>query len=96
MKQLIYICSNPEDGASTLSISAILKALYTLGVRSLMVEGGARVIDSFFCAKAPSEDSVVDTLIVTVAPTFIGDGGVGYGQGLGDKVRCVMVYPGAS
>lgn len=49
------------------------------------------MIDSFFCAKTPSEDSVVDTLIVTVAPTFIGDGGVGYGQGLGDKVRCVMV-----
>lgn len=47
-----------------------------------MVEGGARVIDSFFCAAGPSGNSVVDSLIVTVAPTFLGSEGVGYGQDL--------------
>jgi 2,5-diamino-6-(ribosylamino)-4(3H)-pyrimidinone 5'-phosphate reductase len=40
-----------------------------------MVEGGARVIRSFFAASASS--SLVDSIIVTVAPIFVGDG-VGY------------------
>lgn len=38
-----------------------------------MVEGGAQIIKSFF--NAPG---VVDNLIITVAPTLVGDHGVGY------------------
>lgn len=43
-----------------------------------MVEGGARIIQSFLS----SNPSVVDTIIVTTAPGFIGRNGVGYGEQL--------------
>lgn len=53
-----------------------LRALYTLGLDSLMVEGGARVLASFLRAR------LVDQAVVTVAPLWVGglpalDGGVG-------------------
>ncbi|KAF9469785.1 dihydrofolate reductase-like domain-containing protein [Collybia nuda] len=76
-----------DEGVSTLPIPTILEALYASGIHSVMVEGGARVIGSFFSAKTPSGDSIVDSLIVTVAPTFVGEDGVGYGQELGKKTQ---------
>lgn len=45
-----------------------------------MVEGGARVIQSFL-AEAENSD-IMDTVVVTVAPTLVGESGVGYGQSL--------------
>jgi len=69
----------PADSeGSRLSVSAILSSLRERGVRTLMVEGGARIIGSFF-----KEDSAIDTIIVTVAPTFVGANGVGYAFELG-------------
>ena len=59
---------------SHLSLPVILKSLNDLGIRSLMVEGGARIIGSFFA----SPEKIVDTLIITVAPIFVGSNGVGY------------------
>ena len=62
-----------------LNLNSVLHQLRVLGIRSLMVEGGAGVINSFLSAR--SEDTqkpLVDTVIVTVAPVFIGNG-VGYG-----------------
>lgn len=40
-----------------------------------MIEGGSKVLSSFLHA-APRADgsAIVDTVVVTVAPTFIGDG----------------------
>lgn len=55
-----------------LSIPAVLQSLRDRDVRSLMVEGGAAIIASFFSA------CVVDTLIITTAPTLVGDNGLGY------------------
>ncbi|KAI4521207.1 bacterial bifunctional deaminase-reductase [Schizophyllum commune Loenen D] len=69
-------------GSGTLSIQALLKTLHERGVHSLMVEGGASVIRSFLDA---SQGGVVDTIIVTVAPTFVGEDGVGYGVKLGES-----------
>ncbi|GLB35808.1 putative ribD C-terminal domain [Lyophyllum shimeji] len=66
-----------EEGGR-LSIDTILHALRHRGIRTLMVEGGARIISSFM-AESPSNRSVVDSLIITVAPTFVGTEGVGYG-----------------
>lgn len=37
-----------------------------------MVEGGARIISSFLA------EGTIDALIITIAPVFIGDAGVGY------------------
>jgi 2,5-diamino-6-(ribosylamino)-4(3H)-pyrimidinone 5'-phosphate reductase len=46
-----------------------------------MVEGGARVIASFF-----AEPRCIDTLIITTAPLLVGGDGVGY------DVRLSEVY----
>ena len=89
-----------------IGVEDLLTALRELGVRSLMVEGGARVIRSFLEAartqpaaqkehilgrgspRGTGAAKIVDALVVTVAPTIVGEAGVGYGSGLHpDKVR---------
>ncbi|KAF8560125.1 bacterial bifunctional deaminase-reductase [Imleria badia] len=74
-----------------LSIPCFLRKLYECDIRSVMVEGGASVINTFINQASQShgsgESPVVDTLIVTVAPTIVGDDGVGYTAGVsGDKL----------
>jgi riboflavin-specific deaminase-like protein len=54
-----------EDGVD---LAAALAELRTMGVETLLVEGGGRVITSVL------EAGVVDRLIVGVAPTIIGQG----------------------
>jgi len=54
------------------NVPALVNHLASLGISSLMVEGGAQIIRSFL------ESSIVDNLIITVAPTFIGKDGVSY------------------
>jgi GTP cyclohydrolase II len=49
-------------------LASALRALRALGVGSLLVEGGARVITSFFAEK------LVDRLVVGIAPTIMGAG----------------------
>ena len=48
-----------------------------------MVEGGARVISSFL------HSGFVDSLVITIAPTMVGEGGIGYG--IKELVRKVSV-----
>ena len=55
-------------GADGVDIGSVLRDLCTVGVRSLLVEGGARVITAMLAA------GLVDRLIVAVAPTIIGAG----------------------
>lgn len=49
-------------------LASALRTLRALGVGSLLVEGGARVITSFFAEK------LVDRLVVGIAPTIMGAG----------------------
>ncbi|KAK4454309.1 riboflavin biosynthesis protein RibD domain-protein [Podospora aff. communis PSN243] len=51
----------------------VLGAIAREGFESVMVEGGGEVINSLL--KAP-ENELVDSVIVTVAPTWLGKGGV--------------------
>jgi 2,5-diamino-6-(ribosylamino)-4(3H)-pyrimidinone 5'-phosphate reductase len=53
---------------------AILAALAAEGVRSVMIEGGAAVISELL---NPEYTDFIDSLIVTVAPTFLGKKGLG-------------------
>jgi 3,4-dihydroxy 2-butanone 4-phosphate synthase/GTP cyclohydrolase II len=53
-------------GPSGVDLEAVLKDLRVGGVRSLLVEGGARVITAMLAA------GVADRLIVAVAPTIVG------------------------
>ena len=57
-----------EAGPRGVDVAGALRALRALGVRSLLVEGGARVITSFFAEK------LVDRLVVGIAPTILGAG----------------------
>ena len=55
-------------GPSGVDLESVLKDLRVDGVRSLLVEGGARVITAMLAA------GVADRLIVAVAPTIVGSG----------------------
>ncbi|MDQ3994849.1 MAG: GTP cyclohydrolase II [Actinomycetota bacterium] len=57
-----------ESGPRGVALTSALATLRELGVRSLLVEGGARVITSFLA------DKLVDRLVVGIAPTIIGAG----------------------
>lgn len=57
-----------QAGPRGVDLPGALATLRALGVRSLLVEGGARVITSFFGEK------LADRLVVGIAPTIIGAG----------------------
>jgi GTP cyclohydrolase II len=57
-----------EAGPRGVALASALRTLRALGVSSLLVEGGARVITSFFVEK------LVDRLVVGIAPTIMGTG----------------------
>lgn len=59
-------------------------------VNTLMVEGGARVIASFLAENAAR--GIIDSIIVTVAPTLVGGEGVGYRVDLEQVLRCMYLY----
>ncbi|OJA10317.1 hypothetical protein AZE42_05183 [Rhizopogon vesiculosus] len=64
-------------------IPDLLESLYNYGIKTLMVEGGAAVVGSFLAESARAKpNTIIDTLIITIAPTLVGDEGVGYGKGL--------------
>ena len=56
------------EGPDGIDLAAALKTLHQRGVRSLLIEGGARVITSALAA------GLVDRVIVGIAPTIIGAG----------------------
>ena len=58
----------PADAGGRVDLRALLSELYSLGVRSLMVEGGAALITSFLCER------LVDRLVVCIAPKILGRG----------------------
>ncbi len=60
----IYQCTQTKDGF--LDLGEILHTLYARGIKRLMVEGGASVIQSFL------SEGLADLAILTVAPIFVG------------------------
>ena len=53
---------------------AILRSLASEGIKSVMIEGGGTVLSELL---NPEYTEFVDSIIVTVAPTYLGSGGVG-------------------
>ncbi|EAW13315.1 RibD family protein [Aspergillus clavatus NRRL 1] len=53
---------------------AILRALASEGIKSVMIEGGGTVLSELL---NPEYAEFIDSMIVTVAPTYLGRGGVG-------------------
>ena len=62
------VLSLPEDTEGRVDLSALLVELRAWDVSSVMVEGGAALITSFFC------DRLVDRLAVCIAPKILGSG----------------------
>ncbi len=62
--RVLRLPARESDGL--VDLRALMAALYEDGVRSLMVEGGARVITELLEAR------FVDHIVVTVAPTLVG------------------------
>lgn len=54
------------DGTGQVDLRALLARLKSLGIASLLVEGGAQVITSFLSAH------LVDQVVITIAPLLIG------------------------
>lgn len=52
----------------------VLAELQKLGIKSLMVEGGAQVINDLL--RLQEQERFVDSLIVTIGPVFLGLAGV--------------------
>ena len=57
-----------EDGF--LDLNMILNALFEKGIKSIMVEGGAKILESF------AQSNLVDCLCVTISPKILGKGGL--------------------
>lgn len=56
-----------------ISWSSVFRLLHAKGIRSVMVEGGSTIINNLL---QEQEASSVDSVIVTIAPTWLGQGGV--------------------
>jgi len=59
-----------SDSDGSISWIAILHALRQRGINSVMIEGGATIINELL-----SRPDLVDSVIITIAPTFLGQGG---------------------
>jgi diaminohydroxyphosphoribosylaminopyrimidine deaminase/5-amino-6-(5-phosphoribosylamino)uracil reductase len=69
----------PADAVGRVDLRALLSELHSLGVRSVMVEGGAALITSLLCER------LVDRLAVCIAPKILGRGIEAVGDlGIGD------------
>jgi 2,5-diamino-6-(ribosylamino)-4(3H)-pyrimidinone 5'-phosphate reductase len=53
-------------------MKAAMVLLHHLGIRRVMIEGGARVIQELLTMSTP----IVDLLIVTIAPVYVGEQGI--------------------
>jgi 2,5-diamino-6-(ribosylamino)-4(3H)-pyrimidinone 5'-phosphate reductase len=63
----------PSTSVSSMPWPEILDALRSHGIKNIMVEGGGFVINDLL---SPENFKLVDSVIVTIAPTWLGKGGV--------------------
>jgi 2,5-diamino-6-(ribosylamino)-4(3H)-pyrimidinone 5'-phosphate reductase len=69
--RILVVASEDEGGG--IAWRKILELLVKEGVRSIMVEGGGAVINNLL---SPENLDLVDSVIVTIAPVWLGKGGV--------------------
>jgi riboflavin biosynthesis pyrimidine reductase len=56
----------PADGDGRVELRSLAKRLLGEGIRSLMVEGGTRIITAFLAAR------LVDRIVITLTPYMVG------------------------
>ncbi|MCJ1449906.1 2,5-diamino-6-(ribosylamino)-4(3H)-pyrimidinone 5'-phosphate reductase [Mycoblastus sanguinarius] len=69
-----YLGLTEFDQKWRLRWEAILKALAAEGIKSVMIEGGGMVINDLL---QPENANFISSVVITVAPTYLGKGGVG-------------------
>ena len=69
-----YLGLTEFDKKWRLRWEAILKALAAEGVKSIMIEGGGMIINDLL---QPDNAGFISSVVVTIAPTYLGKGGVG-------------------
>ncbi|KAF2257574.1 5-amino-6-uracil reductase-like protein [Lojkania enalia] len=69
----IVLSSDTVSSISAIPWSSILTMLQNEGIKSVMIEGGGAVINNLL---HPRNISLVNTVIVTIVPTWLGKGGV--------------------
>ncbi|KAI9820320.1 MAG: 2,5-diamino-6-(ribosylamino)-4(3H)-pyrimidinone 5'-phosphate reductase [Pycnora praestabilis] len=62
-----------DDNGGRMDWLNILKTIKELGCNSVMIEGGGRIINDLL---KPENSDKVHSVIVTIAPTYLGQGGV--------------------
>ncbi|KAF2456942.1 dihydrofolate reductase-like domain-containing protein [Lineolata rhizophorae] len=72
-KYLTLSSQSTDTGVSIFSWETIRDALANEGIRSIMIEGGGGVINALL---EPVNAALVKSVIVTIAPTWLGQGGV--------------------
>ncbi|EYE95598.1 RibD family protein [Aspergillus ruber CBS 135680] len=66
--------TTPEsETGRDLDWTALLRTLKKEGFNSVMIEGGSGVINTLL---EPSSQALIDSVIITIAPTWLGQGGV--------------------
>jgi riboflavin biosynthesis pyrimidine reductase len=61
--EVVFVAANPDGGVDLLDVFARLRAR---GIRSVFVEGGAKIITSILAA------DLADQVVLTIAPHFLG------------------------
>jgi riboflavin-specific deaminase-like protein len=79
----------PPDARGGVDLRTLLAALHARGVRSLMVEGGARLITSLLRA------GLVDRVVVCIAPKILGEGISAVGDLGIDRLSDALALEGA-
>jgi 2,5-diamino-6-(ribosylamino)-4(3H)-pyrimidinone 5'-phosphate reductase len=72
-KCIIVPKSSRDDDAVRMAWRDIFRALKSEGIKSVMVEGGGDVINTLL---DPADRMLIDSVIVTIAPTWLGQEGV--------------------
>lgn len=62
----------PPEPSGQLNWTTILQALRRLDISSVMIEGGAHIINALL---GPNDVPIIDSVIVTIAPTWLGKDG---------------------
>lgn len=65
-KRGVIVLELPEDETGRIDLRILLSTLHNMGIRSVMVEGGARVLNSFL------SENLADQAVITTAPIWLG------------------------
>lgn len=69
---------------------SILQALHQTGIESVMVEGGAQVINDML------QTDLVDSVVITIGPVFLGKNGVEVSPAIATNLQNVQWWTGVS